>query len=474
MKKIFIFLFLTSTLFSLTIIHKFPNAMVTDMLLNNNFFAFSSRDGSVKIFNIKNNKVFFNKSIESFAEVNTVAGKGNLFAYSGRLLGYSNTIKVYKNMNLFKNLDIGLVVSKMMFVGDNLVATTLNNEVVVYDKNFNKNEVVPNYKARGYSRYFYGIDKLNDNLVVFVNWGGDVYLYDIKNDEIIKHNNLGVKLQAVKKFGDYIVVSGGDDYIYILDKDLNKIDEIYIGFKSINLLVADDKLYVFPWGDDIVKIFDKDFNEVDKIKLDTICYSMASGRIQKYILFNCSDTVYYNILGSKEAKYFMYSLVYKPFKIALKNNKVLIEDRDGEKLSFDLGLYEIGKFYGRINGLSKDSGYGKIEVISDKHFRDTLIIYSLDGKKRAVIVKNPTNGYAHYVAGWVGDLVVSGGSNGEVYVYDRFGNNIAILKTKNNRIQDINYDHSTIIVTDERGKIYFFNRKTLDSTPYLELELFKA
>jgi len=470
MKKLIIFI--AVFLFGLEIVHKYPTDMITGIAVDR-VLAVSSRDSSVKIYTFSKNGFEFLDSFNNFAEVNSVVMNDKYIVYSGRLLDHGNELKILKFENnrykLFKNVNIGLVVSKLVMIGDLVAATTMNSELLLYDiKTGKKKEIIPNLYATGYKRYFYGLTSIDNRYLAFVNWGGDVYLYDIKNDEIIKHTNLPVQLQDIIYFAGKLIVSGYDDYIYVLDKNLKLLNKIYIGFNSLNLGKNKENLFVFPWGAGEIRVFDKNLKYEKSIKTPMYCYSLANF-VDDMVLFNCSEKLYVTFKDFDFSKEITKDEVFKPYLVGIDGNKIYL--KDGFSLVFDLDtLYTPQQKKVDILPLSLTSKYGSVEVISNRHYKDTLIIYDANHTKRAVITKNASNGYSHRAVGWIGDLVASGGTNGEIYLYTINGDIKAVLKAKNNTITSINYDKDTIIASDNRGKVYLFNRHSFDK--YAQLEIF--
>ncbi len=476
MKKIIILLSIIHFAFAIEVINRFPTDMITDISTFRLGLAITSRDNSIKFYKLNSKGLLYQGGFDSFAEINAVAANDKYIAYSGRLLGYSNTIKIYKILKnrlvLYKNLDIGMIVSRLMFVGKYLVATTLNDTITIYNtsKNFKKRDVIPELYTPQYGKYYYGVDKINDHKIVFVNWNGDIYIYDIDNDEILKHIKIPVTLQSVKVINGKIVVSGYDDNLYLFDLNLNLIKKINIGYRSINLAKYNDYLYVLPWGGNEVKVY-KNFHYLESFVLPLDggeCFSLGSKGIKSGVLFNCSDKIYIGLRGFKNAVKLGESKVFKPLDIAMKNNYIYLTD-GYQAYKFDINNFKLTKTDIFDDELAIKSSYGKLKVTTTHHLNDTLTIYNILGNKKAIIIKNATNGYAHYSVGWIGKYVASGGSNGDIYIYKNNGDIVTVLHTKNSRIVDINYDGKYIIAVDSRGIVYIFK----DFHFVASLELFK-
>jgi WD40 repeat protein len=60
-------------------------------------------------------------------------------------------------------------------------------------------------------------------------------------------------------------------------------------------------------------------------------------------------------------------------------------------------------------------------------YGDAVLDIYKDGSKRGSIIRGGTDGYIHRCYGWYRDLIISGGSNGSLKIYNKSGQQVASL-----------------------------------------------
>ena len=463
------------------------NAMLTDIQVKNNLILSSSRDGLGFLWDKNFNKL---ARLREDREINSIDFSNNFIAYSGRLGKRFNSIKIAKiDKGFYKELPIGPVVSRVRFFEHYLVATTLQGIVVTYDvdKNFTKVAEVSVGSSRfnSYKNYLYDIDYVGNNKVVFVSWSGDIYLYDIANDEIITKNHVNTKLQAVVKLKDSIIASGYDRKLYIFDLNLKKKGSIDIGQKALSLAKSKDEslLLIPPFGYNTKVYIYKDLKPfksftVKDFEKESVCFSLASSFFNKNeFLFNCSDKIYFGFLNENKIFQLAQSSLIKSTDIAIDKNKIYFKNSNKTPISFSLETLEekFEIYFPKKEYQSPLGDYFKLS--STYHYNDTLSIYNKFGEKIGEDIKDASNGYSHKSVIFMDEYILSGGSNGEVRVYDRYSNIIATLTTKENSIRAIGFNKELIAVVDTQGEVFLFNRAKIETTsllnPFISLVFFR-
>ena len=76
---------------------------------------------------------------------------------------------------------------------------------------------------------------------------------------------------------------------------------------------------------------------------------------------------------------------------------------------------------------------------------DAVLLIKKDNTIKTKIIKDNTSGYRHSCYGWYGNLIISGGGNGQLNVYNKMGKIVASLVAHTGEIWSIAIDGDTLV-----------------------------
>jgi len=315
-----------------------------------------------------------------------------------------------------------------------------------------------------HKNYIYAVKIIKTKNVYFAitaSWDNQIALYDMQKKEVIKHHKLKYKLQylAVSNKLKNIAVCGFGREIIIYDFSLNFITKIKSKTIPAGLNYSKDSRYLiagfsfnFKKPTDVVNIykttnnyntplfsvFNKYMNltkSVNFIEIDDKTYAVSGGGI--------NNEIYIWDINTKKIKTQIVGVGKRVWSVGINGDNIAWGNKwqggnthkGGTKLQKEINL----KTFRIKNEKLKIKNFKTISTINGaytlKHIKgggayghnDRVLNILKDGKVFHQIIRDATNGYHHICYGWYKDFIISGGSNGHLKIYNKYGKEVASL-----------------------------------------------
>ena len=346
-----------------------------------------------------------------------------------------------------------------------------NNFRLVDTINFHSKQVYAVKIIKKRNRYF-AITAGDDN---------KIEIYDMQQKKTIKSHQLNYKLQYLATTKNRIATCGFGKEIKIYDWNLNPIKTIYSENEPSGLKYSKNGKYLIAGAGALplnINIYEtknyqlysslKKFNNlvqaVDFWEKDNKIYGVAGGGDNNKILV-------WNIDNSK-IKTKIAGVGQRVWSVGISGNKIAW----GNKWTARLGKSKLQKFIDisnfKIQDINNNLNFKRIStkngIWSLKHsaggdygYSDAVLEIRKNGKIETKIIKDSTTGLRHRCYGWYKDLIISGGSNGQLKVYNRNGVEVASLIGHTGEIWSIALDGDILVSGSDDQTIKLWNLKEL-------------
>jgi WD40 repeat protein len=310
------------------------------------------------------------------------------------------------------------------------------------------------------------IKKSNSLYAITAGYDNKIALYDIKKREIIKSHTLDYKLQylATNPKKNHIAVCGKGRQIKIYDYNLNLIKTISSQTVPAGLAYKGDYLVSgsgsYPDNINTYKVSNdyslhSSFKEHDNVTmavafLDTDTVVSAGGNNNEIYIWNKDTTkVVKKIAGVGNR---VWSVGIDGDKVAwgnvfmTKTNEQTKFQKSINLTNFTVTATKVGneKTFNRIS--TKNGNYTLSHSRGgDYGYGDAVLDIYKDGSKRDSIIRGSTDGYRHRCYGWYRDLIISGGSNGYLKIYNKSGQQVASLVGHTGEVWSIALDGDRLV-----------------------------
>ena len=325
------------------------------------------------------------------------------------------------------------------------------------------------------------IKKRNRYFAITAGYDNKIEIYDMQQKKTIKSHQLNYKLAFLATTKNRIATCGTGKEIKIYDWNLNPIKTIYNENKPSGLKYSKNGKYLIagagalPLNINIyetknyqlyssLKKFDNLVMAVDFWEKDNKIYGVAGGGDNFQILV-------WNIDNSK-IKTKIAGVGQRVWSVGISGNKIAW----GNKFTDYLGKSKLQKFIDisnfKIQEIKDSLNFKKISakngIWSLKHsaggdygYSDAVLEIRKNGKIETKIIKDSTTGLRHRCYGWYKDLIISGGSNGHLKVYNRNGVEVASLIGHTGEIWSIALDGDILVSGSDDQTIKLWNLKEL-------------
>ena len=325
------------------------------------------------------------------------------------------------------------------------------------------------------------IKKRNRYFAITAGLDKKIEIYDMQQKKTIKSHQLNYKLQYLATTKNRIATCGDGKEIKIYDWNLNPIKTIYSETKPTGLKYSKNGKYLiagtgaYPNNINIyetknyqlyssLKKFNNVVQAVDFWEKDNKIYGVAGGGDNNKILV-------WNIDNSK-IKTKIAGVGQRVWSVGISGNKIAW----GNKWTARLGKSKLQKFIDisnfKIQEINNNLNFKKISAKNgiwnlkhsaggDYGYSDAVLEIRKNGKIETKIIKDSTTGYRHRCYGWYKDLIISGGSNGQLKVYNRNGVEVASLIGHTGEIWSIALDGDILVSGSDDQTIKLWNLKEL-------------
>jgi len=349
-----------------------------------------------------------------------------------------------------------------------------------------------------------------DNVYIAVTVGLDkqIALYDINHKKILNKKKLNYKLMYLGISHKHIAVSGNSNEILIYDYDLNLIKKIIsktnpdgLSYsKNGEFLIAgantkpfDINIYNTKKNYNLMTTFHKHTNLTKAVSFldNTTAISAGGNNNEIYIWNSKTSSVKRKIEGVGAS---VINLGINGDLIVLKNDEDLVMTTTymmNQKPIYKTNRKLINLQNFKVKVTNEEKIMKNLQNIPTK--QNNLILVSQNGgeygyndatlilkkyKKEIIkITRDATNGFRHNCYGFYKDYIISGGSSGEITIYNLKGKEIANLVGHIGEVSNIALDGDRLISGGFDQTIKVWNLKELDknkpyNTLYPQLNIF--
>jgi len=313
---------------------------------------------------------------------------------------------------------------------------------------------------------------------------GELIIYDLEKKKIHKYVNTKIRIQdlAVNFKLEHIVVTGRNTLFRVYDFDLNEVDSINQKNVPTGLAYSKDgsqlivgsasvpmEINVYKAGSSYVK--KATFKEHKDLTmavgfLDENTAVSAGGLHYELDVWNINNpSAFIQTKGSGETR----------FMVALKDNIISWESVYKDKAHtnqsnvlpyhFDLKTFTLLKDENQsfMHISSKNDTYSLAHERGGNYkYPNAVLTISKDSKVLASIIKDRTNGYRHLCYGWYKDYIISSSTNGKIFVYNKEGKQLAILRGHTESVYSIAFENDRLVSVSDDQQIKVWDLKDLE------------
>jgi len=327
----------------------------------------------------------------------------------------------------------------------------------------------------------------NHYYTVSAGYDNKIALFDITNSKIIASDTKNFKLKylAINRVKKHIAVSGHGKEIFIYDYNLDLIKTIQTNTKPEGLNYSKDGNYLIA-GTASINIYNANQNYSLKTSFEKhtnstmlttavnfldnhTAITVGGDNNAIYIWDIDTGEVYKKIEGVGES---IWSVGIKGNRIAWGNIPDIMQKNHSATLRKSINLSNFS-----INTNINQYSFKRISTTNDSyslsHSKGGDYGYSdavLNIKKNGVIAtsiidKFMQTGYRHNCYGWYKDFIISGGSNGQIRIYDKQGTRVNTLIGHTESVRSIAVDGDRLVSVGSDQTIKLWNLNKIDGTP---------
>ncbi len=292
-----------------------------------------------------------------------------------------------------------------------------------------------------------------------------IAFYDIKNRKIIASDIKDLELfcLAINKVKKHIAVSGIDNEIFILDYNLHLIKTIQLNDNIIIELLdysrdGDYLIAGYIYRNNSINIYNvnQNYSLKSSLKKQVMVLTVDSLNNQTVVSINEEEDIsFWDIDTGKsynkiaEVGETVWSVGIRGDRIAWGNKLTTTKGRSKLQKSINLKNFSIDTGINQSSfkpiPTSNDSYSLSRSNGGDSIFNDAVLNIKKNGKVVASITRDSTNGSFHSCYGWYKDYIISGGSDGQLKIYNKGGEGVASLIGHAGTVMSIALDGDRLI-----------------------------
>jgi WD40 repeat protein len=306
------------------------------------------------------------------------------------------------------------------------------------------------------------IQKNNHYFAVTAGYDNKISLYDINRKTTLKTDTLNHKLKYLAINDTHIAVSGSSNDIDIYDHSLTHLKTIKNDTKASGLAYSKDGEYLivgsgsYPYPINIyqtnryqkISTFDKHTNTTMAVNFIDKNRAVSGGG-------NNNEIYIWDIDSGKTLKK-IEGVGDTVWSVGISGDKITwgnIDDCSGKNCSkfeksINLNDFQISPLKTQnFNRISTTNGSYSLShrAGGDYGYSDAVLDIKKGGTTLASITKSSTDGYRHRCYGWWGEYIISGGSSGQLKVYNKSGNEVASLIGHTSEVWSIAIDGDRLV-----------------------------
>jgi WD40 repeat protein len=288
-----------------------------------------------------------------------------------------------------------------------------------------------------------------------------IALYDIAKKRVINSHKLDYKLLYLATSYNHIAVCGFGKEIKIYNFNLDLVETIYSETEPSGLAYSPDGEFLIAGtgtSPNNVNIYNSNYNKITSFKkhknltqavafLDNNTAVSGGGNNKEIYIWDINSGVDKNkIVGVGQT---IWSVGIDGDNIAWGNIGKSIRNSYNNQKSINLKNFNINK-------VGTDSNFQRISTTNGRYslthtkggdygYDDAVLLIKKDNIIQNKIIKDATTGLGHNCYGWYKDFIVSGGSNGQLKIYNKNGQEIASLIGHTGTIWSIAFDGDKLV-----------------------------
>ena len=293
-----------------------------------------------------------------------------------------------------------------------------------------------------------------------------IALYDLKTKRVIKSHTSDYKLQYLAtslKNGGQIATCGFGKEILIFDYNLNLIKTIQSETKPVGLAYSKNGKYLiagtgeYPYVTNIYQT-NKNYSLFKSFKKHTNT-TMAVNFIDNNTAVSGggdNNEIYTWDINTLKVKQKIVGVGNCVWSVGIKGDEITLGNNSAYKNHNSRGDLQKSINLKNFNISTNTNGFKRIQITNGsyslKHSKggdyglgDAVLEIQKNNYTQSKIIKGSTNGYRHRCYGWYKDFIISGGSNGNLKIYNKQGKEVASLIGHTGEIWSIAVDGNRLV-----------------------------
>jgi len=521
MKKLLLaltMLLLTTTLFAKTeailkIDPKGHTGMIKDIVVDNNGNIISaSADKTIRVWGsdgVEKRKILGQIGVGSEGSIYAIAlSSDNRYLAVGGFLDKLKNLGTLKRKEKIKIYDyktgklLQLINAHKASIDD--LAFSKDNHYLIsgsHDKTAKIWDVKDSFSLKNtikfHTNHVYGVGIIktkNNYFAVTASYDNKIALYDMRKKKIVNSHTLNYKLSFLAINNKHIAVCGKGKEIKIYNYKLELLKTIKSETKPVGLAYSPKGNYLIAgslsdYNYEIVNIYStKSYLLLNSFKkhtnltkavnfLNNTTAISGGGNNNEIYIWNLKTTKVKQKIEGVGSK--VWSVGINGDSVAWGNTWTKAKGKSKLQKSINLKTFKIDTDTKKLKNFKRISSTNGRYTLShtkggDYGYDDGVLLIKKDETTLSKIVKTSTNGLGHNCYGWYKEYIISGGSNGDLKIYNKQGKEVASLVGHTGAIWSIALDGDRLVSgsSDQSIKVWDLSKVGYSKTIYPMLNIF--
>jgi len=312
----------------------------------------------------------------------------------------------------------------------------------------------------------------NSYYIVITGFDNKIILYDIYNKQIFKQYKLNYNVEHMDISNNQIAVSGNSDQIHIFNYNLERIKTIYNKTLPYGLSYNNNGTILTTGSiDSGLKVYDvhKNYSLIKKFK-NQYSFNLPAILDDNTILSVGGDNFTINFwdISTGKLKKKIEGVGDKIWTVGIKGNKIGFSNEwsgTKRKIKKIVNLENFTVINSNNTKFKKISSIKGYKTLTLNRKNKSILNIKDYGKLTGKIIKDGTNGQYHNCYGWYKELIISGGINGFLKVYNKQGQEVANLVGHTGGILSIAVDGDRLISGSDDQTMKIWDLRDISNTP---------